>query len=546
MSSRVPDEGWYRRSIEELERSGNPNLRYLVDFMNKNQDEYQSQSECRCTVYGNDKYRNTWVKESKESGFRRPPQSRERQATLSRSVIYILQDLSDEWIEYLGRNYGIHPSFFLSQLAPITTESNKPMPSTTMLPSVRRALNFVSLGYFEAVCLKGHLRRGSTIVSSSSGVERRMWIRGTTFDSNSRRVTIALVERHVSYWRRIDEQGQIQGSLTVLCATKHTLTLVLAVLLVDAPLPSSLSLRYHSSRRGLEVHPDIRWQDYGGGYLNFSNGRRVGPQSLWDDLSLRTWGFLRVSSEALSVLPEIFLIQQKIVLSRWMVTLTIMQREFNSLNLGSLDDQKVTGEEAEMVLNDLMSVQNLIISSYSIVERSLEEVGVEPIANSETTYEARDNNEDPQKHVQKDWRFLLRELKTFQSATVLLLEIYMRNLQIHDSKRVDYVNKLAGLFVYVYTPLGVAYGVLSMGGDFAPGQRSFWVFFVVGLLLVAVTILFLGVWQWSAQLRKLVAPKKRPPRSIPKNIVDERPQPRALRMTAANIRVEERVDLDRV
>jgi hypothetical protein len=42
--------------------------------------------------------------------------------------------------------------------------------------------------------------------------------------------------------------------------------------------------------------------------------------------------------------------------------------------------------------------------------------------------------------------------------------------------------------VLVFAPLGCAYGVLSMGGNFAPGNSKFCIFWVVAIVLVSVTM----------------------------------------------------------
>lgn len=292
----------------------------------------------------------------------------------------------------------------------------------------------------------------------------------------------------------------------------------LAVILVDSPLPQRLALQYRS-RQDLETYDRLGWKEYGGGYLNFSpQYRRPNRQSFRKDLEVRI-ELMRVGPGPFSLLREISSLQQRIVLSRWMVTLTVLQREFNSLNLDQLDDENNTAQETGKVLNDLMSAQNLLISCCNRVRRSLDEVGVVP----EFYAIPRLPDEDG---LGNNWRFLMRELSRFRLDTEDLIKSYMRNLQIHDSKRVDYVNKLAGTFVLIYTPLGAAYGILSMGGDFAPGQKSFWVFFIVALPLIAATVLVLYAWQWSLQLAKLKKPKKRPQRRLPgrdeeKGSVDE-------------------------
>jgi hypothetical protein len=105
---------------------------------------------------------------------------------------------------------------------------------------------------------------------------------------------------------------------------------------------------------------------------------------------------------------------------------------------------------------------------------------------------------------------LFQELKSWVEDTERLVNIRMLNLQVFDTKRSQEVSELSQEMAYrslldsqqmntltrlgqmlllVFTPAGMAYGILSMPGDFAPGQGRFWVFFAVALPLCITTVM---------------------------------------------------------
>lgn len=270
--------------------------------------------------------------------------------------------------------------------------------------------------------------------------------------------------------------------------------------MVDPPLPLRLRLQYRSSPRRFERHVDIRWSTYGGGHVNFDDFPldfyNIG--NIGDELSSRLRALADVGYSHRDAVEQMMAIQQKIVLSKWMVTLMILQREYNALDLDSLDEDSISPQKLAKSLDDLMAARRLLTNCIHRVDHSLPEVGV----TQENIYKYYYTNDGPPNDHQllgRDWNFLLQELRAFKSDTDSLIGTFMKVLQIHDSKRVDWVNKLAGTFVLIYTPIGTAYGILSMGGDFAPGQKNFWIFFIVALPLIAATLLVLYLWQWILQ-----------------------------------------------
>jgi hypothetical protein len=63
-----------------------------------------------------------------------------------------------------------------------------------------------------------------------------------------------------------------------------------------------------------------------------------------------------------------------------------------------------------------------------------------------------------------------------------------------NSKRVEQLAKLGQFLLLFFTPVGLAYSLLSMGGDFAPGNDKFWVCFLIAIPLVKCTIFAFWVY----------------------------------------------------
>jgi hypothetical protein len=118
--------------------------------------------------------------------------------------------------------------------------------------------------------------------------------------------------------------------------------------------------------------------------------------------------------------------------------------------------------------------------------------------------------------LQLDWQFVWHELRHWINETDRLVNMRLTNLSVLDSKRSrddskraaqdshisamlsgysNRITKLGQILLLVYTPAAFAYGLLSMGGDFSPGNKRFWVFFAIAIPLSAVTAALFWFWQ---------------------------------------------------
>jgi len=84
-------------------------------------------------------------------------------------------------------------------------------------------------------------------------------------------------------------------------------------------------------------------------------------------------------------------------------------------------------------------------------------------------------------YAQRNWSYILWSLEFFISQASELsnsMAIRVANLEGRTSNHLaDAAQRLAGLGI-IFLPLSFSTGLLSMGGNFLPGNRLFWVFFV--------------------------------------------------------------------
>jgi hypothetical protein len=275
---------------------------------------------------------------------------------------------------------------------------------------------------------------------------------------------------------------------------------------VDPPLKNPFAILHDNLQHGKRVAGVHSWRPYGGGYVDFA---RLGKESkylsynrlyrapgLRGDLETRLRGdfsiFLSSHTDAVDSISSLL---QKILLSNWMLTIAVLQRDFYSLQLGVLAKDSTRAENAGHILDDLVSSRNLLDKCNRMVRKSAYQLGINPTQDTYLT-SWRINGLSERELLFCDWTFLIQELKTFTEDTERLvsnhfskLEILSSKLAQDETKAFNTLTTLGQFVVLIFTPLGCAYGILSIGGDFAPGNRKFWIFFALAIPLVILTVM---------------------------------------------------------
>lgn len=195
-------------------------------------------------------------------------------------------------------------------------------------------------------------------------------------------------------------------------------------------------------------------------------------------------------------IERVSIILQKIVLSNWLLSLAILWRDFSLIHLEYLTDQKVRMVDVQDVLQDIDSSRSLLNRCILATRRNLFQLGITP--SDENYYSSwHKKDADDQQLLVADWSFLFQELKSWAEDTEHLINTRMLNLQVFDAKisqevsdrslsdsqQMNTLTRLGQMLLLVFTPAGMAYGILSMPGDFAPGRGQFWVYFAVAVPL---------------------------------------------------------------
>ena len=101
-----------------------------------------------------------------------------------------------------------------------------------------------------------------------------------------------------------------------------------------------------------------------------------------------------------------------------------------------------------------------------------------------------------------DLHEMFEHLKNSYTQVVALREAQASNLQ---AKSVRWLTVLGTFFV----PLSIVAGIMSMGGEFLPGERQFWVYFaVVGPVLFVIGVVLAVIMGWDSGTRLLQKTKK--------------------------------------
>jgi hypothetical protein len=291
------------------------------------------------------------------------------------------------------------------------------------------------------------------------------------------------------------------------------------VLLVDPPLPKLLQLDIEVGKR-IEAR-DVTWTPYGGGYIEpapWPNEFSTKPvysdpsnRSMRKDVALY-WQreFMAGGIDGLRPWDRTSLIVERIALSHWMLVLAFLRRDFDMLRLHDLADNAMLSVKADQILTELTSSRQLCAKACSNCERNLINLGIAP---SEDIYYSswKKHPEERNHECDSDWVFLFRGLQGFRTDTEHLINTRMQTIKALDSKRKVEDSKEAekenrGLnrlqvIGAVFGPISFASGMLSMGGDYAPGRSQFYVFWILWIPLAIVISAIFWFSSWKEQTR---------------------------------------------
>jgi hypothetical protein len=126
----------------------------------------------------------------------------------------------------------------------------------------------------------------------------------------------------------------------------------------------------------------------------------------------------------------------------------------------------------------------------------------------------------PRQKDAQDWIYIRQKLAMWTSRTKDLIDSALGSIQLVESaKSIEEArnSRLLATLGTVFLPLSLVASVLSMGGDFLPGNGRFWVYFALSLplLLVSLLIVFASpmvyepIRSWRTKRKAKAVPKRR-------------------------------------
>ncbi|KAF2266769.1 hypothetical protein CC78DRAFT_614590 [Lojkania enalia] len=399
--------------------------------------------------------------------------------------VFVIEGLSRDLVGKAGSAFDIEPEFFAGHLRASNWEHYDGRCNAMMLPSIRKQASFWTLEYWECIQMTGPYRLGRARLETTQPLFRRMFVRSPC-GHGVQRCTVALVNRFVSMWERRSEGGCYD-----------------AVVLVDTPLPKDLKFQYDdvNSREDHRAY----WVPYGDGPLSFANleARRRFLDNYPVDLedrpgSVKDSLLWRLKSPTHCSFPLV-------------AHIIVLRRDFESVSLDNLTNDQVRTADVKGALKDLGSCRNLFERCSVIMRRNIGHLKMSP----EATKFSIDHASTMPELLLLDWKFISSEIEHCIKETDQFINIRLASLSVLDSKRSredserasrdsersvqlsessNQLIKLGQLLILVFTPASFAHGLFSMGGDFLPGNKRFWVFFAVAVPLSIITQLMFFIW----------------------------------------------------
>lgn len=137
--------GPYEVRVKKMASNGYANLQYLSEFM-----EGENQHPARCTIIQISEDHKVFAKTNdSDPEFPRIIDQFVSPDSLRGQTLFVVEDLSTAWIEYLGYHLNIDPHFFATHLRNSEFEHRRNTSNASTLPSTRRLRQYTCLCFFE-------------------------------------------------------------------------------------------------------------------------------------------------------------------------------------------------------------------------------------------------------------------------------------------------------------------------------------------------------------------------------------------------------------
>jgi hypothetical protein len=499
---RLPSEGrpqQYINWINRMAESGRLDLKFLRNELNR-------ANGTRDAVRGRAAVLEFWQTGLKPTEFQDPSHLEKYLAhhpTTPKGRLYILEEIATEYVEAFGTHFSIDPSFFAKHLRTTFWEKNRTASTTSSLPSTRSRECGFSLLYEEAYILNNPAVQDASSLYCDSNLYRRFHTTGdgTFYDE------VATVTRRISFWPRTQNDETWDGKLVLsLNSTNVAFTniyICLALILVDPPVGKSV---YFIDGTETATPLNVSNQEhYKGGYIDFmtfqdlptlSENSHDGPPrtSIFNDIIYYSTQFSSNGISGDNPLAATYF-ARKIVAATWMNFIEYIKTSVSVLEYAMETRHKLTIRGTlknrydglgwlEEQLPNVYGWKRKCSQYCNLANENLDELGI-------SLSDVNCLSSLGQKESQ-DWIYIKKSLELWESraqgvvgSTLGLLSLVESNKSVEEAKS----TRTLAILGTIYLPLSLMAGILSMSGEFIPGGARFWVYFVLALPLLFITLL---------------------------------------------------------
>ncbi|KIN08852.1 hypothetical protein OIDMADRAFT_141113 [Oidiodendron maius Zn] len=412
-----------------------------------------------------------------KNSFNSKPKNGEETTALPRRTVFILEDISTDFVEVLGFQLQIEPMFFAQQLWQSTWDNN------------RMGRKWFSLQYPQLLSLNDDtLFEANGKLYCDSNVFRKFSLPGASLGLFDR---VAVIHRRLSYWSEED---------------------TFAILLVDPPVGTYTIPNWSAPNRCSIPTPQkipVACSPYEGGYVDVLKWPKelIGTPASWDTAAAQVPPRTSLLDDILFYYREtqqlnhqttgcIADLTKKIALSNWTNFQLYVRKHSTFLEYKLEEFQETHGSKKnftglqwlEQNIDHVNGWKRRCAHYCDYVETNLVELNVTPPHSLDMSTQTTNLN-----GCLQDWVILLGRLRMWKDRTAAINSAVLNHLSIlESSKSLDEArnSRLLAVLGTIFLPLSLTSSILSMGGDFLPGNRKFWIYFAVSLPLLVLGLLF--------------------------------------------------------
>lgn len=265
------------------------------------------------------------------------------------------------------------------------------------------------------------------------------------------------------------------------------------IALVDPPVKKSFYVD-ERGEQGAEPTVEVPSEPFQGGYDDFMPARSHSDKgvhsssrdSLFDDLIYYwTMELPFVFQPQAPTLLSLSYYSLKVIIAEWMNFANLMHYAVVNLEY-SLEDLSIT-------LSELYGLESHIRELQSWRRRSTDSIyKMRLLARAVDSLRSESPSSDTWESLLCDIEHVVNRIDIYSRRFDAVIPVLTSFIQVVESRRSFQETKIITRLTYlalIFVPLTFVSSLFSMSGDLAPGKQQFWIYFAVGIPLMAVVFL---------------------------------------------------------